>query len=147
MAETVIVGDDDAEGAGTAEESAHQAAVAEGATAVQAELAAEAAEEAKAAAEVALGAAQANIDSGMAVEGATASAEAAAAQATVSAEMVHDALAAQTAAINTLAEELKASRKASAPPGDGKSGTTPSDRAPAPREHPYYRRIGRGKRS
>ena len=60
MAETVVVGSDGAdEGSQSVAESAHQAAVAEGAVAVQAQQAAESAAEATAAAEVALAAAEA----------------------------------------------------------------------------------------
>lgn len=100
----------------SAEASAHEAAVAEGATAVQAEQAAAAAEEAKAAAEVALSAAQNNIESGVAVEQAAQRAESGANVATVSAEMVHEALLAQTNAIKELTAELQASRKQAAQP-------------------------------
>lgn len=127
MAE-VVVSESEAPDTGTAELSAHAAAVAEGATAVQAELAAEAAGEAKAAAEVALGAAAANMEAGLAVEQATVTAEGAAQQATVSAEMVHEALQAQTAAITALTEQMAADRKAAAPP-EGKR-RAPRDREP-----------------
>jgi hypothetical protein len=125
----VVVSESEAPDVGTAELSAHAAAVAEGASAVQAGQAAEAAEEAKAAAEVALSAAQANVEAGLAVEQATASAEASAQQATVSAEMVMEALSAQGAAIAALAEELKASRKQPAPPASKGRGRSP-DREP-----------------
>lgn len=137
MAETVIVGDDDGDEAPTVVESAHEAAVAEGASAVQAEAAETAADEAKAAAEVALQAAQVNVETATGVAEATASAEASAAQATVSAEMVMDALNAQGAAIASLAEELKASRK-QAVPAEKASRPAP-DQAPAKSsKHWYY---------
>lgn len=117
MAETIVVGDEESS-ISPAEQSAHEAAVAEGATAVNAALATEAAAEAKAAAETALEAAAANIESGMAVEAAVEQANTAGASAAVSAEMVHEALLAQTSAINALTEELRSSRKASAPPAE-----------------------------
>ncbi len=116
MPDTLVVeGDEAAAPAGTAEASAHTAAVAEGMTAVQAADAAESAAEAQAAAEVALLAAEENAKTAEAVIEATAVAEANAAGAAVSAEMVMDALKAQTSAIELLAEELRASRKAAAP--------------------------------
>jgi hypothetical protein len=116
MAE-VIVSEGD-EGGGEiplAEQSAHVAAVAEGATAVQAGQAAESADEAKMAAEVALAAAQANAQTAEAVIESVAAAETSAQQAGISAEMIHDALKAQTGAIEALAEELRQSRKQAAP--------------------------------
>jgi hypothetical protein len=113
MADVLVEGDQEA--VTPAEQSAHEAAVAEGATAVQAESAAEAAEEAKLAAEVALDAARVNVESGATVAEATAQAQGAAESATVSAEMVMDALAAQGAAIAALTEEFKNSRKTAAP--------------------------------
>ena len=116
MPDTLVVeGDETAAPASPAEASAHAAAVAEGMTAVQAIDAAESAAEAQAAAEVALLAAEENAKTAEAVIEATAQAEANAAGAAVSAEMVMDALKAQTEAITLLAEELKASRKAAVP--------------------------------
>jgi len=120
MAETVVVGD-----AGTDE---------------GAQTVAESAAEAQAAAEIALAAAEANIQSGAAVEGAVASANESAAVASVSAEMVHEALTAQTAAINALAAELKAGRQK--PPKETDGGKPPGDSAPAQREHFINRKIG-----
>src|SRR5487761_766525 len=121
--EIIIEGDDEAV-VTPAEQSAHEAAVAEGATAVHGEIAAQAAEEAKEAASIALDAAQ---------------------QATVSAEMVHDALAAQTAAITALTEELRNSRKQA--PQEGPAKKPPGDRPPGERRtHGYYAPIGRGKK-
>ena len=79
------------------------------------EQAAEAAGEAKAAAEVALSAAAANMETALEVAEATQVAQGSAEQATQMAQMVADALAAQTGAINALAEELRASRKSQAP--------------------------------
>lgn len=138
MAETVVVGSDaDASGTSTAEQAAHEAAVAEGATAVHTEDAQEAAAEAKAAAEVALAAAEANITSGAAVEQAAQQADSSAAVASVSAEMVHEALTAQTAAINALAEEMKASRQAA--PKESKGSAPPGDKAPESKIPFYYR--------
>jgi hypothetical protein len=113
----------------TAEAAAHEAAVAEGATAVQAAQAGEAAEEAKAAAELALEAAKVNVESGAAVEAGVQAAQAAAGEATVSAQMVHEALGAQTAAITALTEELRASRKQQAAPAEPRK-SPPPDRAP-----------------
>jgi len=57
----------------------------------------------------------------------------------VSAEMVHEALQAQTAAISALAEELKASRKQAAPAGPPRS-KPPGDEAPGKPSHWYYGR-------
>jgi len=104
-----------APGGGMAVESAHAAAVAEGGAAVLAESAGESAGEAKAAAEVALSAAAANMEAGLAVAEATEVAQSSAQQATQMAQMIQDALTAQTGAINALAEELRASRKQAAP--------------------------------
>lgn len=128
MAEVIVSGEDE-QVITPVEQSAHEAAVAEGASAVQAQAAAVAAEEAKAAAEVALSAAQANIESGQAVEAAVEQANAAGASASVSAEMVHDALKAQTAAISALTEELRADRKNNSPV-PGNSGRPKPDREP-----------------
>lgn len=119
MSEVIVTGNDPDEH-DYSEEAAHAAAAAEGAAEVHTEQAAEAAGEAAAAAEVALAAAQANIESGAAVAEATEIAEAAAEQATVSAEMVHEALLAQTQAITALTEELRAGRQQTAPPAPGK---------------------------
>src|SRR6266568_293729 len=102
---------------------------AEGATAVQAGQAAESAEQAKAAAEVALQAAQANAETAEAVTEATARADGSAAATSVSADMVMDALKAQTQAIETLAGEIKASRKAAEAP-EGKPRHAAPDREP-----------------
>lgn len=144
MTETVVVGSGAPEdGAQTVAESAHEAAVAEGAVQVQAQQAAESAAEAQAAAEVALAAAEANIQSGAAVEGAVASANESAAVASISAEMVHEALQAQTAAINALAAELKAGRQK--PSKDNGDGEPPGDRTPAQKEHFINRKVGRRK--
>lgn len=115
MPDAVVVEGDAETEVTPAEVSAHSAAVAEGMTAVQAADAAESAAEAQAAAEVALEAAQANAQTAEAVIEATTMAEGNAQAAQLSAEMVMDALAAQTQAISTLAEELRASRKAAAP--------------------------------
>lgn len=111
-------------GVSPAVESAHAAAVAEGAADVRAGDAQEAAGEAKAAAEVALSAAAANMEAGLAVAEATETAVDAAAQARADAAMIRDALTAQTGAINALADEFRASRKSTAP------STPPSRSAP-----------------
>jgi hypothetical protein len=129
MPDVTVETDDDA-GAGTAEQSAHEAAVAEGATAVQAAIAAESAQEAKEAAELALAAAAANVEAGSAVEAGVESAQAAAGEATVSAQMVHEALSAQTSAITALTEELRNSRKQQAAPSPETRKSPPPDRAP-----------------
>lgn len=120
MPDAVVVEGDQDTAITPAEVSAHTAAVAEGMTAVQAADAAGSAEQAQAAAEVALLAAEENAKTAEAVIEATAQAETSAAGAAISAEMVMDALKAQTAAITTLAEELKASRKAAVPDGPPK---------------------------
>jgi hypothetical protein len=138
VAEVIAVGDDDGGGTPGAAESAHVAAVAEGATIVQAQQAAESAEEAKAAAEVALAAAEASIETAVETEGATQTATVAAEQATVSAEMVHQALLAQTAAIEALTQEMKASREQARKqgPAEPKPAAEP-DTEPA-KGHWYY---------
>lgn len=112
----------------TAEASAHVAAVAEGASAVQAQQAAESAAAAEAAAEAALIAAEENAKTAEAVIQATAQAETSAAAADISAEMVMDALKAQTAILAEVREELKASRK-QATPAEPKPAPAP-DREP-----------------
>jgi hypothetical protein len=99
-----------------ADESARMAAVAEGASSVNAGIAAQAAGEAQEAAEAALSAAQANIESGAVVGEAAGQAREAAAEAASYAEMTLQALNAQTAAITALTEELRASRQPAAPP-------------------------------
>ena len=144
MADVVVSEGGEADtGTPAAAAAAHEAAVAEGASGVQAEQAQAAAAEASAAAEVALAAAEANIEAGAAVEGAVATANESAAQATVSAEMVHEALSAQTAAITALAEELKRGRESAPKPEKVK---TAPDKAPS-QGHGYYNRKlfgGRG---
>ena len=132
MADTVIVGDEGGgtDGSPSAELSAHEAAVAEGATAVQAASAAESADEAKAAAEIALQAAQANAASSAVAEEAAAAASQSAAQAGVSLEMIHEALTAQGSAIEALTAELKASRRQETKPDKPQSTPAP-DREPA----------------
>ena len=112
MPEAVVVEGDQGAAVTPAEVSAHTAAVAEGMTAVQAADAAESAAEAQAAAEVALLAAEENAKTAEAVIEATAQAETSAAGAGISAEMVMDALKAQTAILTEVREELKASRRA-----------------------------------
>jgi hypothetical protein len=138
MPEVVIAGDE-AEAPSTAEASAHEAAVAEGATAVIAANAEQSAAEAAAAAEVALAAADANIASAGTVVQAAEQATQSAAQAGVNAEMVHEALLAQTRAINELTAELQASRKAAAPPQERPSRPA-ADREPGSSGKRWVRR-------
>ena len=121
------------------EASAHEAAVAEGATAVIAANAQESAAEASAAAEVALAAAEANIASSDTVVQAAEQATQSAAQAGVNAEMVHEALLAQTRAIAELTAELQASRKAQAPPAEKPQRAAP-DREPGSSGKRWVRR-------
>ena len=99
------------EGVAPEDESAHQAAVYEGASAAQAELAGQAAGEAREAAQAALEAARANIEAQGSAGAAAEVASEAAASTAVTAEMIHDALLAQGTAISALVEELKASRQ------------------------------------
>lgn len=140
MPDAVVIEGDDAEaGVTPAELSAHTAAVAEGMTAVQAADAAESAAEAQAAAEVALLAAEENAKTAEAVIQAQTDAANSAISSSVSAEMVMDALKAQTTILAEVREELKASRRAAAPAeparrsapdrepggnGNGRSGAT-----------------------
>lgn len=91
--------------------AAHDTAVAEGAVAVMAQDTQEAASQAKGAAEAALSAAASNIESGEEAVEASVVAQGAAATAQISAEMVHEALLAQTAAIAALVTEIQESRK------------------------------------
>jgi hypothetical protein len=128
MPEVVVTGGE-TEAPSTVEASAHEAAVAEGATAVIAANAEQSAAEAAAAAEVALAAADANIASADTVVQAAEQATQSAAQAGVNAEMVHEALLAQTRAIAELTAELQASRKAQAAPQDKPARAAP-DRKP-----------------
>jgi fused signal recognition particle receptor len=138
MAETVVIPGESEEAPTTAEVSAHEAAVAEGATAVQAELAAEAADEAKVAAEVALAAAQENAET---VEGtieATVAAQGAAEMSQAFAEEIRDAMKAQGQAITALTEELAASRRAAAAPADRSSRKRSADGEPSARKRHWY---------
>ena len=91
--------------------------MAEGASAVNSSNAADAAAEAKDAAALALSVAQSNIETSATITESKDAAEGAAAQASVSAQMVHEALSAQTAAIAALAEQLKERKQA---PSGGK---------------------------
>jgi hypothetical protein len=141
VAETTVVTGDETEPT-TAEASAHEAAVAEGATAVQAELAAQAAEEAKAAAEIALAGASESVQIALDVEEQTSRAEGAAQTSAVSAEMVHEALLAQTRAIETLAAEIKASRSAAAREGKPRRREAPDREPGSSAGHWYYGRRG-----
>lgn len=140
MPETVITTDDDGDVLPAAE-SAHVAAVAEGAAAVQSEHAAESAGKAEMAAEAAIQAAQANVAAGAEAVAAAASAGESASAAAVSAEMMHQAITAQTAAISALVEELRTSRK-SGPRPDGDAPKVKPDKTPGQssdrRRHWYY---------
>ena len=125
----VVVTVEDPEGAPTAEEAAVAAAAMEGATAVHAEQAAEAAQEAKDAAGQAQSAALANLESSAEAVEAGESAQAAARDAAITAEMLHEALKAQSAAINALVEELRSTRKQSVP---SETKSKKPDREPSP---------------
>lgn len=122
---------------GETEESAHAAAVSEGAAEVRQEQAAEAAAEAEQAAEVATEAAAINIATAEGTAEAAAVAEDSANEAGAARDAVLEALNAQTIALSSLTEELRASReqstasptpakpkkaKADRPPAEGKSG-------------------------
>ena len=137
MPDAVVVEGDEQAAVTPAEVSAHTAAVAEGMTAVQAADAAGSAAQAEAAAEVALLAAEENAKTAEAVIEATAQAETSAAAAGISAEMVMDALKAQTAILTEVREELKASRRAEHP---GAPKRAAPDREPAGNGGPTWTR-------
>lgn len=128
MPDAVVVEGDQAGEVTPAEVSAHTAAVAEGMTAVLEQNAEASAEEARAAAAVALEAAEQNAKVAEAVIEASAGAEAGAETAQAYSDVVLEALKAQTQAFSTLAEEMKASRKATAAPAE--------PRRPAPDREP-----------
>jgi hypothetical protein len=136
----VIVHED--EGQEIEDQSAHDAAVAEGAAEVHEEHAEESADEARAAAEVAASAAQANIEAvGMAAEAAQA-AEGAAGVAVEAESRVVEAIQAQSAVIASLVDELKASREAAASKPEPDKPTKTADKPPSKRGlgHRYYGR-------
>lgn len=135
----VVVHEDEAESVEV--QSAHDAAVAEGAAEVHEEQAEEHADEARAAAEVAAQAAQANI---AAVGEASEAAEVATSAATVAADAesrVVEAIQAQSAVIQSLLDEVRASREAAARPVPEKTPSKP-DKPPARKGfgHRYYGR-------
>jgi hypothetical protein len=138
VADVVVTGDDEPGDATTAQ-SAHEAAVAEGAAGVRGEQAAESAAEAKAAAEVAIAAAQQNAQTAAVAEEAAAQSTANAAASAVTLEMIHEQQAALLQGLNVLAEQLKASSKPAAP--QSKSPAAP-DHPPARRQHFLERRVG-----
>jgi hypothetical protein len=129
MADTVVIPDSGEDGAVLEEQAAHDAAVAEGASMVHEQQAAEHAAEAEAAADAALAAAEANAAVVEQISQAAATAEASATDAGYSRDAVLEALAAQTTALNSLTEELRAGRKAAEPAKD-KPKSTP-DKPPA----------------
>lgn len=96
-------------------DSAHNAAVAEGAAAVHSGAAEQASDEAKAAAEAALAATAANIAAAETAQESASRAENAAEQTAVTNEMIHEALTAQAAAISAFMEEIRNSRKETKP--------------------------------
>lgn len=120
MADVIVREDEDAE---IEDQAAHDAAVSEGAAEVHEEHAEESADEARAAAEAAAMAAQANIEAvGQAAEAAEV-AEGAAGVAVEAESRVVEAVQAQSAVIQSLVDELRASREAAA--------TTPQPETPA----------------
>lgn len=140
MADVVVSGDDES-GDDLEVQAVHEAAVAEGAAQVHEEEAAEHAEQAEAAAELAVAAAEANAEVVAEITQSAAQAEMAAADAGYSRDAVVEALSAQTTAINTLVEELRASRKSAEPPKEKPKSS--ADKAPAAKKsfgHRYYGR-------
>lgn len=96
-------------------DSAHNAAVAEGAAAVHSDAAEQASDEAKAAAEAALAVTAANIAAAETAQESAARAETAAEQSQVTLDMLHEALVSQGTAISALTDEIRNSRKESKP--------------------------------
>ena len=140
MPDAVIIPDGDAPEAETAMTAAHDAAVAEGGAEVRAQLAAEHAAEAEGAAEVALLAAEENAKTGLAVIEAQASAEQSAEVAKSSADLVLQALEAQTGAFNALREELAAARETQRPAVVSESRPAP-ERTPGRKQAKWVRRL------
>lgn len=138
MADVVVTGEDD-QGNPAPAQSAHEAAVAEGAAGVRGEQAAESAAEAKAAAEVAIAAAEANAQTAAVAEEAAAQSAANAAASAVTLEMIHEQQAAMLQGLSALSEELKASRKPAAPKPQS---TAAPDQPPARRQNFLERRVG-----
>lgn len=127
MTDVVVSGDDDAS-VDLQAQSAHDAAVAQGAAAVHEQQAGQAAVEAAAAAEAAIQAAQANLSATDEAVAAGETAQMAAMDASASRDAILEAIGAQTGAINTLVEELRSARASAEPPAPKK---TSSDRQPA----------------
>lgn len=127
---------------GPEQDSAHQAAVAEGAAAVHHDAAEEAAEEAKQAAEAGLAGAQATIAAAESAAESAARAEAAQEASGVTLEAVHEAVTGLGSGINTLLDEFRASRKESAPKPP-EPVTETKDEAPANPRKPKRRGMFR----
>ena len=126
------------------EESAHAAAVAEGAAIVHEENAEDAAAEAAAAAAVATEAAAANLETAAGTADAAFVAESSAADAGAARDAVLEALTAQTAALSSLTEELRMSREQAATPVTPAAPTKQkADRAPKERKGLGSRYYGR----
>lgn len=122
------------------DQSEHDAAVSQGAAEVHADQAADAAAQAEAAAAMADAAAEANLATAEDAAAAAAQAGQSAATAGALTDAIAAALEGQTAAINSLVEEMRANR--TAPPAPPKRSR--KDRSPAPeggnqRSHWYYR--------
>ena len=125
------------------DQAAHDAAVALGAAEVHEEAAEDAAGDAQASAEMAAMAAQAAGEGVAEAVEAASTAEAAAGVTVAALDGIQAAIEAQTATLGMLAEELRESRAAQAPPEEVKE---PPDNAPSEPTHGYYgRRIGRKK--
>jgi F0F1-type ATP synthase epsilon subunit len=121
------------------EVSAHEAAVAEGATQVHQDRARDAAEKAEEAADLALSAAKHNIENAAEVADASEKAQGAAASASISAETVMEALHAQTSAIAALAERLDKPTQQAGPPAEASGRRPPADKTPkAPKRGSWY---------
>lgn len=138
----VVVHDDAADQTGLQEQAAHDAAVAEGASAVHQQAAEGAAADAEAAAQLAAEAAQVNLQTAESVVEAAASAEASAEAAGGSEDRVMQALAAQTSAITALTEQLNASKTPAVPAEKPKRS---KDKAPGRSRAPLAKRYWGGR--
>lgn len=132
MDEVTITTDDGAES--PEESAAHQAAIAEGATAVHAGNAEEASEEAKAAAEAALAGASATVEAAVVTEEHAERAELAANRTEQLLSAVHEAVVAQQTSLDAFMEEIRASRKKPEPKPEPVKQT--HDTPPAPKKRP-----------
>lgn len=146
MAEDIVIHSGDPGEVTPEESSAHEAAVAEGATAVHEQNAEQASSEAKAGAEVALASAAATIEAAESAGASAERAEAAAEQSAVTLEMMHQTLVAQGEAISALTKELKASRKTVPEPASDTGGQE-HDEPPGDRQHWYLRKVGKNRES